>query len=119
MQALKLKYKAGENGEHGRLEILDPAGNPVSLGLVQDIKFEISAADMLPRLTLSMICSEIEIETPMLVHDLDGKSYVLGPDKPKLTGERCAEPLPPGITIRELPPVGETRDIFNRRSRTV
>lgn len=98
---LKVVYKRNSDNDgfaHDVLEITDldnPDGPALKNMLVQKVSFEIAAADMLPRLTLTVIPAEVYIECngKILAHDVRDKARSSPDmDKPsKLSPELLAQ----------------------------
>lgn len=96
MRRIKLRYTGGSGlvPERAQWELIDlDTGLPIPY--VQGLRFEIQAETMLPKLTLELIPEQIEIEGPMLVHDLGGKRYFAGRQEVPMLKDAIFSWMPP------------------------
>lgn len=109
MRRIRLRYTGGPGSDakggdifarpskQAQWELIDlDTGLPIPY--VQALKFEIEAETMLPSLTLKLIPEEIEIEGPVLVHDLGGKRYYAG-------RQELQQQLPKDSIFSWMPPI--------------
>lgn len=76
MQRIKLVY-TGEwpaEGEKYCFKLIDMDTNE-PINLVQEIKFEMKAEDMLPTVTVKFIPTAFEFEGPAIMYDMDNKVH--------------------------------------------